>query len=452
MSVIHSRFQTLRLIASTLAMAWPLPSAFAQATLSPQDCITETLAKNPDLAALQAHVAQTDADASSADAERRPLLSLGATSQHNTAPVRIRPITANNQAGTFSEHLWRADLALEWTLNSGGRLSAAQTARNLLAEAAHADLHFFQQRLATRVAQFYFKLSAQDALVASIEKSLESLRQQETRIGQLLAEGKAAEVDRMRVQVQAAGVQQRLIESRNLRSTLHATLNLLMDRPLDDPWQPEPVLEKHSAAPPLVEADLPASVTDRGDLEAAHLRESATARRIDEAKAARRPQVKALAAWGPRGDWEGRENYETGFIGLSANWSLWDGGRAKARLLAALQENAAATAQERSLQNQRQLEIDNAQRDLRAALESLDVSRLARSTASESLRIERRKYEQGSGAIVDVLDAEAASLESESLYRRAQANLLTSQVALDLALGRVFTAQATCTCLRQTNN
>lgn len=117
------------------------------------------------------------------------------------------------------------------------------------------------------MAQVYFELAAQDALVAANEKSLESLRLQEERISRRLAEGKAAEVDRMRVQVRAAGVEQRLIESRSGLDTLRATLNLFMNRPLGDEWSHEDAFEQILAeVPDDPEFDPP---SQRGDIEAA---------------------------------------------------------------------------------------------------------------------------------------------------------------------------------------
>jgi outer membrane protein TolC len=55
--------------------------------------------------------------------------------------------------------------------------------------------------------------------------------------------------------------------------------------------------------------------------------------------------------------------------------------------------------------------------------------------AKESLEVERLKYEQGKGAIVDVLDAQSALLEAQTTYYRALADHQTARAQLRLARG-----------------
>jgi outer membrane protein TolC len=55
--------------------------------------------------------------------------------------------------------------------------------------------------------------------------------------------------------------------------------------------------------------------------------------------------------------------------------------------------------------------------------------------ARESLRIEQQKYDLGKGAIVDVLDAQAALLESETTYYRVLSEFHTALAQLKFAIG-----------------
>ena len=56
--------------------------------------------------------------------------------------------------------------------------------------------------------------------------------------------------------------------------------------------------------------------------------------------------------------------------------------------------------------------------------------------ARESLRIEREKYNLGKGAIVDVLDAQSAMLDSQTNYYRALADYNTAIAQFRLAVGQ----------------
>lgn len=67
--------------------------------------------------------------------------------------------------------------------------------------------------------------------------------------------------------------------------------------------------------------------------------------------------------------------------------------------------------------------------------ERVEAIRKAIAQARESLRIEQEKYDLGMGAIVDVLDAQAALLESETTYYRVLAEHRTALAQLKLAMG-----------------
>ena len=97
---------------------------------------------------------------------------------------------------------------------------------------------------------------------------------------------------------------------------------------------------------------------------------------------------------------------------------------------------------------QRRLELANAEASVRSAAARIEASRLAVEQAQESLRIEQRKYELGQGTITDVLDAQSATVESESLRARALADHAISLAARDFAAGHVFTSAAAMPALR----
>jgi outer membrane protein TolC len=73
--------------------------------------------------------------------------------------------------------------------------------------------------------------------------------------------------------------------------------------------------------------------------------------------------------------------------------------------------------------------------DFGSATERVQTLRKSVEQDEESLRIERQKYELGKGAIVDVLDAQAALLEAETNYYRALAEVRVARAQIDLAVG-----------------
>jgi outer membrane protein TolC len=65
----------------------------------------------------------------------------------------------------------------------------------------------------------------------------------------------------------------------------------------------------------------------------------------------------------------------------------------------------------------------------------IEATRQAIEQARESLRIERLKYDLGSGSMTDVLDAQSALLQSETNSARALADYHIATAKLKLATG-----------------
>lgn len=415
------------------------PAAFSLA-----DCLREALAKNHQVSAREAETRAAAARARAATASRRPRLGVQGTAQHTTDPLRVRPITANNQAGVFDEDIWQVAGIVSVPLYAGGRLAAEQAAGELLAEAASGDFAFFRQALAVRVVGVFEEALAAQSVIRSLEQSQETLKAQLDRIDALLRQQKAAEVDRLRVAVRLARVDQSAIEARNRLEVLQATLAVLMGRDPAAPWtmiaeRPKPV---EQAAP------LPTGVGERGDETAARARATAGGALERASRAGFHPTIEAVASWGPRSDFARRAYYDTGYVGLALSWSVWDFGRTSARVAearaVARQRDEAAT----ETMLQRRLEIAVAEAGERSAAARIDASRLAVEQARESLRIEQRKYDLGQGTIVDVLDAQAATVEAEALRARALADHAISLAARDFAAGWVFSRHAASAVLR----
>jgi outer membrane protein TolC len=90
----------------------------------------------------------------------------------------------------------------------------------------------------------------------------------------------------------------------------------------------------------------------------------------------------------------------------------------------------------------RRAEWERALSARRSASERLQISLSHRTVALETLRIEQRKYAEGQGTITEVLEAEAAALETKSLIATARADFFVSLAHYDFAAGSFFQAGA----------
>lgn len=413
-------------------------------SLTLEACLRESLQANHTLLVREAESVAAGARADAATANRRPRLGLLASAVRTSDPLRVGPATDNNQAGIFARDTWQASAVATLPLYTGGRLAAEQAAQRLLAEAAVGDLEQARALLAYRIVAVFEDALATRAVLRSLHQSRETLAAQLDRIDALLKQQKAAEVDRLRVAVRLARVEQDVIEARSRLETLQSTLAVLMGRDPETPWELVGDLNESGEAA----ATEPVEIAERPDERAARIRAAAALEQERAAKSARLPSVDAVAAWGPRADFAGRESYESGFVGVTLNWNVWDFGRTSARMTEARAQTVAREHAAAEVGLQRRLELATARAALRSAVARIGVSRLAVEQAREGRRIEQRKYDLGEGTVTDVLDALAAEEEAESLRARALADHAIAQAACDYATGHIFSATASLAALR----
>lgn len=411
--------------------------------LTLNDCLRESLSANHTLMARSAESDAAGARARGGTAARMPRLFLQSSAQHTSDPYRLQAATENNQPGIFTRDTWQGAAGVALPLYVGGRLAAEQNAARLLAEAASGDITFARQSLAVRVVGLYEDALALRAVIRSLEQSRATLTAQVERIDALLRQQKAAGVDRLRVTVRLARVEQNVIETSNRLEMTQATLTVLMGREPSAAWE----LADALTTPTEPTVNVIASLDTRADETAAQARAASAAQQLRAARSGWLPVVDGIATYGPRSDFVGN-SYEQGVVGITLTWNIWDFGRTKSRVrearanLRAREEAAAETTL------QRRLELANAKAGVRSAASRINASRLAVEQAQESLRIEQRKYDLGQGTITDVLDAQSAADEAESLRARALADHAISLAASDFAAGHVFTSAAALPALR----
>ena len=162
---------------------------------------------------------------------------------------------------------------------------------------------------------------------------------------------------------------------------------------------------------------------------------NAQQKNLDMAKAGRLPQVSLQASYGHRWAGDSAQDNEVGQVGVFAAIPLFEGGRISARISRERTRLIAQKEALRELKLQIQLEVETAISNIESIRARIHVTQKASEQAKESLRIEREKYDLGKGAIVDVLDAQSALLDSQTNYYRALADYNTALAQFRLAVG-----------------
>ncbi|MCK8603669.1 TolC family protein [Desulfoferrobacter suflitae] len=397
-------------------------------------CIETALQNNPELAASDWDVAASVARVKQAQASRWPSLGVEANVAQYLDNQRLIPTRYNGEPGDFDDQIVRQDLVLRLPIFTGGRITNEIRAAELLRQAQEGNLTRTRDELIFNVSSTFYAILGQRKVLRSIEFSMQAMEENHKQVAELLAVQKAAKVDLLRTEVRQADLKQSLVREENVLAIQKRVLANLLG--LDYRSERLSFEGKLQFEPVDYDADrlLAAALQDRPDYQAAKSRLEAQARRVDIARAGHWPTVSVLGAYGLRADFKG-DAEDAGAVGLGMSIPLFEGGRVVAKVNEEKAALAAAQERLRRLELQIRQEVETALLDVRSNRERVKAVEKAIEQAKESLRIERMKYDLGMGAIVDVLDAQSALLQSETSYYRALADFRSAIARLKLATG-----------------
>lgn len=411
-------------------------------TLTLKAAIETALANNPEVAAARWDAEAAAARRDQAFGERLPGVGLVGAYTRTLDEERVIATSYEGEPGAFSRGLVAGDIVLSVPLFTGGRLISEQRAAKRHREASDHRADRSRKELVYEVSGLFFDILAQRHVIESLEFSKETLETHLKHTDERIAAQRAAIVDRLRTDVRLADVRQELTREKAMLRIQHRTLaNLLGLSNKVERFYPvgELALSEKQAIPELEEA-LETAWINRDDYLAAKADLEAKARRVDAARAGHWPVVSLKGAYGGRravGSTRGPgDDYgDVGHIGIEMDMPLFEGGRIEAGVRERRAELAAARHRLRGFEHQVELEVEIAISDVNASATRVAAVEKAIDQARESLRIEKEKYGAGRGAVVDVLDAQGALLESEKTYYRAMAELRTAIARLELAMG-----------------
>lgn len=424
--------------ASRPAATWPI-----QGPLTLDESIRVALANNPELLATAREVDAAAAQRDMVAGQRLPSLHVTGGYNHYLDSQRLTAAQENGEAGVFSRNIFAGDIVVSLPLLTGGRITSEVKAAELLQKSAEHRLSRTREEIVFNVSSVFYSILVQRRVIESLEFSKKALQEHLKQVKDLLAAQKAAKVDQLRTEVRLADLEQRLVKERNVLAIQARVLtNLLgLDSP-EKPVEPAGELVFVQATIPEVESALRDAFGGRADYLAARAALEAQAKTVDAARAAYWPTISLQGAYGGRWAADPTEQQagsstsgDVGRVGVVVDIPIFEGGRVNARIRQEKARLLAAQERLRRLQLQIHLDIETAVLNISSSAERVKATEKAVEQAKESLRIEREKYDLGKGAIVDVLDAQSAVLESQMNYYRALADLNIAIAQMKLATG-----------------
>ncbi len=463
--------------------------------LTLEECITLALRNSPDILAAEADAWAAHAEKRVKGAARWPNIRVTGSYFHFQDTQRLGVPSPPGQPQYFTDSLAAADIVVRIPLYAGGRLRNEFRAGELLARARDHHLNRSREETVFNVTSTYYNIPAQKKVIESTEFSRDTLARHLARVESLIEAEKAARVDALRTGVRLADVEHRLLQERNVLDIQRRVLANLMglgDVAADAlklaAEAPEPVGD---GAPLHVETIVTRAYDQREDYAAAIAELKAQARRVDVARGEREPEMALEASYGGRwgfggtgatqssgsrsigvdaagnptwaqtrpvpgggsltstfgrqglisqrytlGGAEPADSFaDLGRVGVTMDVPIFEGGRIRAQVAGERAKLRGAQQRLRKLEQDIRLEAETAVLNANSARERINVIRKSVAEAEASLRIERRKYDLGKGAIVDVLDAQAALLNAQTNYYRALADYHIAQAQVRLAAG-----------------
>lgn len=405
--------------------------------------IATALELNPGLARAAQEVDAADARRDYSIGAVLPEVGLRGGYAHTLDDQRLVQARGPDEGGVFDDDIFSTDLVVSMPLFAGGRLISEIQARELLEAAARHRFARTQTELVFNVSSVFYRILAQRYVIESLEFSRDAMREHLRRVNELVDAQKAAPVDRLRIEVRLADLEQQLAKQRSLLAIQERTLTSLIGiAGSSQPVTPTGELRALDTEPPEVGDCLAQAFEQRADYRAARAALEAQAKRVDRARGERWPTVTLQGSYGyrwaasPTTQPAGTDREEdVGRVEVLIDVPLFKGGR----IAAQIREQRAMLGAERSnlleLELQIELEVETAVLNIQSARERVAATQTAISQAEESLRIEREKYALAKGSITDVLDAQTALLNAQTTHYNALADHSVALDQLKLATG-----------------
>ena len=435
--------------AGVLILAWAPAGVLGQTLQGPPpaspDAITLTeavalaLKHHPAVGEARAQLDMATGALRQAEAARLPALHSDASLARFQEPMLVAPLHGfdPNLAPSFEKNLVRGNLTLSYSIYDGGargsRIGQAESGE-AMAVAGHTKA---QMELTAQVTSVFLELLSTAELLDAAESQRGALESERSRVRQFLSEGKAAQVDLLRVEAA-------LSQSEAVEISLRSKLDLARGRLARLTGLSAMAVMEMRFAPfrlgpraiaPYDEALMRAR-TSNPDLAFARHRLAGASAGVQAAKANWYPSIAAAGTYSEFGALEGDHALEWQGA-LQVSFPLFTGGARRG-------EQDRASAEERRASEALRMAALSVEDGVEAALAGVVEARALREAlergvaqADEVARIEALTLEIGSGAQTDFLRAQAALFQSRAALAQARHGEVLAGVSLARVTGEL---------------
>ena len=398
---------------------------------------SDAIASHNQLAAAAARRDAAGLNLESAQAERWPRLDVTSSfTQLDKAPRFDFGGGTTSQPLFDNDNFVQAGVQVSLPLYAGGSISAGVGAAEYAAEASAERYEAVLQDIKLGTGEHYVQVLRAESGLEVAESNVRTLRAHTELARRQYEFGAVPKNDFLAASGALADAEQRRLQAENALDFARAAYNRFLNRPLDQTVALDPKLDIDRLVPPgeTLESLIMTATQQRDELavlkaEVNSLRENSTAIR-----ARSRPQF-ALTGGYMYLENAFLDSDEFWMAGVSFQWNLFNAGRNRDRA-AAIERQALAVNHTRSdLLSSISLQVRRAWNDRQEAEARTRVAEAAVDQAIENLRVVQNRYEAGSSANIEVLDAETLRQQALNNRDNARYGLVLAQLRLARAVG-----------------
>ena len=430
-----------------LCMAAGAPAAAQPAPalrLTVEDAVTRGLATSHRIAETVARREAADAVVGERHAAALPQLAAQAGYMRTNHVTPFGTITPTGQFNVFWPDVpdnYRSRLDLQWPIYTGGRVDALERAARIEATASADEIATARADLTLEITRAYWALVTSGEAVRVVEEAVVRIDAHLRDVSNQLSAGLIPPNDVLSVEAQQSRQRMLAIQARVARDVAEAELARLVGASPGTPIEPSTPIEITRPVAQPFDALLEVARGQRPERAALQKRVAAARERAAAAAAGRRPIVAVAggvdyARPNPRIFPREEAWHSSWDAGVSVNWPLFDGGRARSEMA----EAAATTRaiEERLADVDASLAVEVRQRlaEVESSRAAVDAAADAVRSAAEARRVLGDRFAAGVATSTDVLDAQVALLQAELDRTQAMANVRLADARLARALGQ----------------
>jgi len=420
--------------------------------ISLPEAIRLALKNNPDLATAQQHVNVARAGIQQTEAALWPQVRLSGSYVGSDNPVQAFMMTLNQRAFSLASNFNHPDttdnlngkVLAQWSLYDGGQSLATRQAAKLSTAATTQTFVAARNDLVYEVTRAFYTIGKAREFVSVATAAVGNMAANVAVASNRFVAGQALKTDWLDAQVHLAESQENLIRARNAVALSEVVLRAVIGvgEKVNVTAESSAVVERASRPFTIDEPNGrdARSTIARPELAAAHTAVAAADRQVRAAQAGYIPRLNAFASY-DLDSGNGTRYADSWLAGVSVDLNLFDGFLTRGKVAEARANLAAAREQERKVALAVDLEIRQAQLNLKEIQARLATTGKSVEQAEESVQITKDRYAAGLALLTQLLDAENALTAARQRRAAAETDLLIARAAREHALGQTWKDQ-----------